>query len=497
MVPPDKRRSYLARQVGTLALSHVRTQNPMAAVRAAAWANTMGRLGVHLPLFIVHDVGLLLTAPRGAGGVQLGPRDALLAAIALPDDARALLRQYGSLLATIAASDVVEKATSWRLRDDLVAVLLTKILGDLYHRWSEPTKSIGSEELPLDPQTYADADLAQHFRDFEAAPIIGFLRFLASQQLHVYTSLEQIDLDTLRLLGVFNGSSGAGIADAAPIDLVDLFGVFQSAEANDVVNFSLELLPSVLETKRASGVQTFSVDGYASIERRGNLDSLILSEFAWDDDLFERKVIDDELYYYGHEKQRDEERRLQYILVDSSPSMRGVRQVFARGLALTLAKKLALEGDEVWLRFFDSRLYDTQKVQSGELAAPYLLCFKSERGRNYAKVFRQLALELARLRREDRRQLVVYILTHGQCHIPVEVVQQMRREAYLYGIFILPSSDVSLEYLDLLHRHQIVDDQTLQSRNRRRDKALEIVADAGGRPQDKDDKGRDKKAASR
>jgi hypothetical protein len=33
-----------------------------------------------------------------------------------------------------------------------------------------------------------------------------------------------------------------------------------------------------------------------------------------------------------------------------------------------------------------------------------------------------------------------------------------------------------------LHRHQIVDDQTLQSRNRRRDKALEIVNEAGGRP---------------
>ena len=244
----------------------------------------------------------------------------------------------------------------------------------------------------------------------------------------------------------------------------------------------------MLETKRASGVQTFAVDGYASIERRGNLDSLVLSEFAYDDELFERKVIDDELYYYGHEKQREEERRLQYILVDCSPSMRGVRQVFARGLALTLAKKLALEGDEVWLRFFDSRLYDTQKVSPGELAAPYLLCFKSERGRNYAKVFRQLALELQRLRREDRRQLVVYIITHGQCHIPVEVVQQLRREAYLYGIFILPSSDVSLEYLDLLHRHQIVDDETLQSRNRRRDKALEIVNDAGGRPATKPEK---------
>src|SRR6185369_1572986 len=187
---------------------------------------------------------------------------------------------------------------------------------------------------------------------------------------------------------------GAGATPA--LDLVDLFAVFQSAEANDVVNFSLELLPSVLETKRSSGVQTFAVDGYASIERRGNLDALILSEFAYDDDLFERKVIDDELYYYGHEKQREEQRRLQYLLVDSSPSMRGVRQVFARGLALTLAKKLVLQGDEVWLRFFDSALHDTQKVTQGDFAAPYLLCFRSERGRNYAKVFRQFQVELQR-----------------------------------------------------------------------------------------------------
>ncbi len=477
MIPVEKRRSWLARQVGTLALSHVRVQNPMAVVRAAAWANRMGRLGVYLPLFLVHDLGLLMTAPKGTAGVSLGPNEALLNALGLPDEARALLRQYQALLQTISNSEIVEKATSWRLRDDLVAVLLTKILGDLYHRWTDPTKSIGVEDLPLDPQTYQESDLAAHFKDFDPAPILGFLKFIGSQQLHVYTSLEQIDLDTLRLLGVFSGSSsGAG---SPALDLVDLFAVFQSAEANDVVNFSLELLPSVLETKRASGVQTFAVDGYASIEKKGNLDALILSEFAYDDDLFERKVIDDELYYYGHEKQREEERRLQYILVDSSPSMRGVRQVFGRGLALTLAKKLVLQGDEVWLRFFDSRLYDTQKATQGDFSAPYLLCFKSERGRNYAKVFRQLHLELQRLKREDRRQMVVYIITHGQCHIPIEVVQQLRREAYLYGIFILPSSDVSLEYLDLLHRHQIVDAATLASRKGRRDRALEIVNDAG------------------
>jgi len=95
--------------------------------------------------------------------------------------------------------------------------------------------------------------------------------------------------------------------------------------------------------------------------------------------------------------------------------MRGERQVFARGLALTLAKKLALQGDEVWVRFFDSRLYDVVKMsRSGSISVPYLLCFRSERGRNYGKVFRQLLLELTRLRQDQRRLLV----RHRQAELP-------------------------------------------------------------------------------
>jgi hypothetical protein len=482
----DRAAAWFARQVGTLALSHARSDSPMAMVRAAAWANTMGRLGVHLPLFLVHDVGLLLTAAR-RGGVELGPREATLQAIGAGAELRGLCQQYQGLLETLAASEVAERAASLRLRDDLVAVLLTRILGESYHRMPGPAKGVGWEPLPLDPARYVEADVPARWRELDRRELVEVLRFFAGQRLQIYTSLEQIDLDTLRLLGVFQGgasllSSGAlDVGSPIGVDLLDLYNVFRSAEANDVVNFSLELLPSVLETKRAQGAQTFAVDGYASLERRGQLDALVLSEFAYDDDLFERKVIDDELYYYGHERQREEERRLQYILIDSSPSMRGVRQVFARGLALTLAKKFSLTGDEVWLRFFDSRLYDVQRVAAGDLAAPYLLCFRSERGRNYAKVFRQLAVELRRMRGGDKREVALYIITHGQCHIPVELVQQLRHDAYLYGIFILPSSQTRLDYVELLHRSQVVDAGALASKKGRRDRALEIVADAGGR----------------
>jgi hypothetical protein len=479
-IPSDRRRSYLARQVGTMALAHVQVPNPMAIVRAASWHNVLVGLGVYLPLFVVHDLGLLLTAPRGAGGLTIGPRadrpGPPRGEIVFTTQAQALLGKYHELLQSIAASEVVEKAASWRLRDELVGVLMLRILGDVYQTWANRAKATGGAPLPVDPELYAGADVAGHYRDFDARPLWDFLDHLVKQKWHVVTSVEQVDLDTLRLLGLFDRREGERDSVGSSLELPDLFFALRSPEANDVVNFSLELLPSVLETKRAGGAQTFSMDGYASIERRGNLDSLVLSEFAYDEDLFERKVVDQELYYYGHEKEREEDRRLQYILVDSSASMRGQRQVFARGLALTLAKKVSLAGDEVWVRFFDSRLYEVVKLsRTGSFSIPYVLSFRSERGRHYAKVFRQLVLDLTRLKREARRRIVLYIITHGQCHIPVELVTALKGLAYLYGIIILPSSEVALEYLPLLDRHHIVSAEALASREGRKDRALDIL----------------------
>jgi len=285
----------------------------------------------------------------------------------------------------------------------------------------------------------------------------------------------------VRLLGMFK--DGAGDALGGAVDLVDLFAALGSPEAHDVANFSLELLPSVLETRRSNAIQTYAVDGYASIERKGNVDSLVLSELAYDREIFEQKVVDQELLYYGRERQREEERRLQYVLIDSSASMRGQRQVFARGLVVALLKKLTLQGDEVWLRFFDSRLHETVKIgRAGQVPVPYLLSFKSERGRNYGKVFRQLLAELTRAAREGRRRVVLYVITHGQCHLPTDVVASLGQLAFLYGILIDPSTEDLPDFVPLLHRHQIVLPEAFVSRAGRQKRALDIVTDAAARP---------------
>ena len=239
----------------------------MAAVRAAAWANTMGRLGVHLPLFVVHDVGLFLTAPRGAGGVQLGAREPLLGRFGPGDErARSIAAIWRAARRPSPRPKSSRRRPAWRLRDDLVAVLLTKILGDVYHRWQR-----ADQERRRRGAAARSADLRRRrlWRStFATSTPRPSSAFCASSRRSSCTSTRRSSRSISTRCDCSACSTAAPTWAAAsrrrPIDLVDLFGVFQSAEANDVVNFSLELLPSVLETKRASGVQTFAVDGYAA-----------------------------------------------------------------------------------------------------------------------------------------------------------------------------------------------------------------------------------------
>ena len=175
-------------------------------------------------------------------------------------------------------------------------------------------------------------------------------------------------------------------------------------------------------------------------------------------------------------------RPLHYILVDGSASMRGAREVFARGLALALAKKLSLVGGksaDVWVRFFDSRLHPRIDLgRSARRDLPRLLSFRSQRGRNYARVFADLAVEVGRLVRDESRDVAVTFITHGTCQIPVATVKALAAQVRLYGIFVLPSGPLELDYLPLLHRSQVVTAASLGRTAEKRRRALEIVEDA-------------------
>jgi len=445
----------LARQLATLSRAYVRPDEAGAGMQAVAWWNGLARLGLELPLLVVHDLGFLLARPT--------ERAKLAAEPAVPDGPATA---YHGLLQDVARSESLPLLDRSPLRDEIVAILLARLVTDATRRWAAQAKVPREPTLLPLVSAHYDRATAELAGEWNTHWVAGFLDCLVEQRASILARIDLLDLGPLRLLGYF--APGAGAPDLA--GLYQLFSVPRGAGGLD---FCLDLLPSFLETRRRGSPQAFAVDGYASVERRGPLDALLSSELAHDPEVFAVKALSDELLYYGHERPRDERRQVHGILIDGSASMRGAREVFARGLAVALAKKLSLMGNLVWLRFFDSRMH--RRVPAAGLGGadlPYLFCFRSEHGRHYARAFDDL---LGELRAEGEQALSLTIITHGQCHIPRSTVARLARLASLYGVFVLPPPELALDYLPLLRGHRLVTAEALARPADSRRAALALV----------------------
>jgi len=475
MPVPDElaRDPAVAGPLGSLALSVAAPRASTLALRAVRWHRELRRLGVNMPLSVVHDLGLLLACPNEQ--LELGARahyDTLLADA--PGGAQ-LMADYRKLIEEVAGSETARRSSSLSMSDDLVVVLLARLLGSVAARVQVAPSYLPG--LPLDAALLERLGpvLPALFNAVSRRWDMAAVRGLCNAALYVLTLVDALDLDTLQLFGMLGGDAAEGA-----LAQVDLLGVLGQPEANDVVNFSLDILPSVLEAKTRPGAGTHPAFGYAGLARKGSIDSLVLSELAWDADELMRRLANDEVLYYAREQTRDEARRVHHVLIDASASMRGDRATFARGMALASAKKLLLAGEDVVLRFFDSRLYEPRAARGGQLPVGYLLSFKGERGRNPARVFGELARFLEVTATRDARQIVVHLYTHAALYIPRETVSAIRQSARLAAVFMLPSGgELSLDYLDLLDAYWVVDHQVLASRGARADEARRILGGVG------------------
>jgi hypothetical protein len=466
----------IAGPLGSLALSQVRPQSSSLALRALRWMEGLERLGVVLPFALVHDAGMLFAAPREQ--LALGPRAAVQALSGRSRDLGRLVDAYAAVLHELGESEAARRAAQLKMSDDLVIVVLSRLLGTVAARTGVAPSYRSA--VPIDASLFDDLDpqLPALFgatrRDFETAALAA----LEAGGLFVLTMADALDLDTLRLFGMLGSEASAGA-----LAQVDLLAALESPEANDIVNFSLEILPSVLETKTRPAAGQSASHGYSGLGTRGSIDSMVLTELAWDDLELMRRIADNEVLYFAREQSRDEQRRVHYLLIDASASMRGDRQTFARGMAIATGKKLLLEGEDVAFRFFDSRLYELHRARNGQLPTAHLLAFKGERGRNPARVFAELSTELEMARHRDPRAPVVHLFTHAALYIPREMVQAVQKYAHIAAVFILPSGGkLDLDYLDLLNAHWVVDHATLAHGAARADAAKSILGEVQGAP---------------
>lgn len=459
--------------LGALALSVVRPGAPTLALRALRWHRDLRRLGVEMSFAAVHDIGLLFAVPLDQ--LALAPRVDPARLLARYPGGPEALRGYERLIRELAQCEAARRAAALRLSDDMIAVLLAKLLAvasrRLGARASYPIDLASDAALFDGIDNELEALFARTDRTFELQAVA----LLDQSRLYILTVADALDLDTLHLLGVLGAESGAGAALQ-----VDLIAALNSPAAHDVVNFSLEILPSVLETKARPGASTRAGFGCGGLGNKGSIDNLVLTELAWDAEDFTRRFLDNEVLYYTKETEREPKGRRHVLLVDASASMRGERQVFARGMALATSKKLVLEGESVSFRFFDSRLYEAHHARGANLPTPYVLSFIGERGRNPRRVFAELVTALDIESARDHREIVVHVFTHAALYVPRELIAAVKRSARIGAVFILPSGgELKLDYLDLLDSHWVVDHATLAEHNARASRARDILGQIG------------------
>ncbi len=425
-----------------LAPQVVRARVDTLELRVELWREQLARLGVVLPAFVVRDFGLLLAVPNEQLELDRGARDTR------PNPT---LEAYRELVLEFSECSICLESRALAPSDAMVVALLARLLSRIAQKCAP---------LKHDPDAFGLAMLEQ----------AALARFF------LLTQADSLDVDTLRLVGLLGGRAGGGT-----LDVVDLLAALDSPESSAVVQFSLQILPSVLEARRRVAASTQAAFGYAGLTRRGSIDSLVPSELVWDEPELTRRLLENEVLYYSREQAHTETRRHHHLLIDASASMRGERATFARAMALATAKKLLLSGDDVSLRFFDSRLYDSHPCRSGSIPTAHLLSFKSERGRHPARVFHEFTSELEVLGRRDARQQFVHVFTHAALYIPRAQVERLGRLAPLSCVFTLPSRGrLELDYLDLLHRYWVVDEAALAGGRARSEAAERILTDSTG-----------------
>lgn len=396
--------------LGTLALSVVSPRSADLTLRALKWHGGLARLGIRVPLVLVHDLGLLLAV--ASSRLDLRPRtevDRLVVDRALVS----LLHAYQDLILEIARHEAVIEAPSFGLNDEAIAALLGWLLGPC-----AGGEASYESDVPLEVELLEQLD--ERLPDlFARVPREHDLRALArfvQDRVRVLGVLDAWELDTLQALGLV----GPGVTGDSLHSADELLPLLATPEAHQVLDLFLEMLPNLLAAKVHEKAGTRSASAGEPPPREGAGPC--------------------------------------YLLVDGSASMRGQRATLARGMALAVAAKLLSAGQEVRFQFFDARLYPPRvAMRPGHLPLAHVASFKAERGRNPTRVFQELAAQLELEALRDARQPIVRVFTHAGLYIPRETVAAVTRRARLLTFFLLPSGKAAeLDYLDLLDSYWFV-----------------------------------------
>ena len=420
-VSTDLRNPHVAGPLGTLAISQVKPHSSTASLRAIKWHEDLRRLGMDLPFAVVHDFGMVLVT--GPQQIELGPRvdwsgsDAALAKEC---------RRYLELLTEAHACEAARRAPQLQMSDDLVVVVLARILQDVSRTLR--ARPAYDARLPLDGSLFErlrENTLIQLYRSVDRSFEREAIMAITAARLLILTLADALDLDTLRLFGMVGLSEGGALAQ---VDLLAASRRRRRTTWSTSRSRSCRACSRPRPRRRASTIAAFGYSGLGTTR----LASTTWCSPSWLGTTSSWCAAWSTTRSCTTRASKSATRQAASTTCWSTrrPRCAATAPTFARGMAIATGKKLLLEGEDVVFRFFDSRLYEPHaRATAPSSPRRYLLSFKGEHGRNPARVFAELVTELESSRRAIARPPVVHLFTHAALYIPREMVQAVTRLA--------------------------------------------------------------------
>ncbi|MGB1251009.1 MAG: SUMF1/EgtB/PvdO family nonheme iron enzyme [Candidatus Promineifilaceae bacterium] len=329
------------------AYSHVQSETSEA---AADWLRGATVAGWPLPLGVAHDLGSLLS------GCQ--------ARVATPRYLEAVdTGSYLLMLERVARHPLVQTIAGWGISETLTALLVAKLIeGAAFPvEYTIETGEVGIRLQQLLAQRMTETTPEQVWQALLVAKQLVWSTICTPDCLaQIERNLNQLKREEVLFLHQY-GTPLWGSPD--PRDLLDLLNLTGlPAAVLAVMSQTLKLLPRLSESKMLGGMQLYPEGGFAGLARKGSLDNLLPTELAYDEAYFVHRIVNHEALYYGRERQKDKQRELAYVVMQTGFGLGGDGDVLCRAVTLALGQLLKQRGYEVQV-----------SIAAGELSVPFVL----------------------------------------------------------------------------------------------------------------------------
>lgn len=292
------------------------------------------RVGQYPPLVWVHDLLALLEGGQVSQPPGLDPESAPEA--------------WQKALERLASSQALRRLRAIKPGRPALETAIARLLG----RGESPAalelfRPLAGEEAKVEEALLRCAGQGGSFdRELLQPPIEAWEKILIGLDLEELRTLDQVGSAAFGLPGC--------LADGLSLKILP-----ESVRA--VLGALMRILPrEVMPAKRrgqAAALKGFG--GYGEIARKGHIDQLLPTEYAFRS-LLATRVVQGDALYYGRESNPPERHESTWLVLDGSASMLGDPLLLARAIGVAAAR---LARRRVEFRFFDHQLGPAQKLE--------------------------------------------------------------------------------------------------------------------------------------